>query len=105
MFWIPGYKPARHYQGATAEAIAWYLGSHPAALYMSAPSPMAPAPESMFVPPPARSEPNEQLSASLRRLIAKFDPVERDLRNRALGRAGEEFVVELERRQFAGLGR
>lgn len=105
MFWIPGYKPARHYQGAIAEAIARYLGSHPAALYMSAPSPMAPAPESMFVPPPAPSEPNEQLSASLRRLIAKFDPVERDLRNRALGRAGEEFVVELERRQFAGLGR
>jgi len=40
----------------------------------------------------------------LRRLIAKFDPVERDLRNRALGRAGEEFVVELERRQLADLG-
>lgn len=37
--------------------------------------------------------------------MTKFDPVWRDLRNRALGRAGEEFVVELERRQLAGFGR
>jgi hypothetical protein len=39
--------------------------------------------------------------AALRRLTAKFDPVERDLRNRALDRAGAEFVLELERRQLA----
>ncbi len=38
------------------------------------------------------------------RLIAKFDPVERDHRNRALGKAGEEFVLELERRQLADMG-
>lgn len=31
--------------------------------------------------------------------------MERDLRNRTLGRAGEEFVLELERRQLAGAGR
>lgn len=49
--------------------------------------------------------PNEQLPASLRRLIAKYDSVERDRRNRALGLAGEEFVVELEHRQLAGSGR
>ncbi|MFP5210289.1 MAG: DUF3883 domain-containing protein [Acidobacteriota bacterium] len=102
--WIPGYKPARHYQGAIAEAIARYLASHPAALDMPAPSPRIPAPESVFVPAP-EAEPNEQLPAPLRRLMAKYDPVERDRRNRALGRAGEEFVVELERRQLAGLGR
>jgi hypothetical protein len=42
---------------------------------------------------------------SLRRLIAKVDPVERDRRNRALGRAGEEFVIDLERRQLTGIGR
>lgn len=45
------------------------------------------------------------MPAPLRRLIAKYDPVERDRRNRALGRAGEEFVVEIERRQLAGIGR
>ncbi len=33
-------------------------------------------------------------------LIRKFDPVERDYRNRSLGSAGEEFVVELERKRL-----
>lgn len=72
---------------------------------MPVPQPQVAAPESVFVPPPVSAEPNEQLPASLRRLIAKFDPVERDRRNRSLGGAGEEFVIELERRQLASLGR
>lgn len=105
MPWIPGYKPARHYQGAIAEAISRRLASDPAALDMPAPLPLVQVPESVFVPPPAPAEPDEELPAPLRRLMAKYDPVERDRRNRALGRAGEEFVVELERRQLAGIGR
>jgi hypothetical protein len=105
MPWIPGYKPARHYQGAIAEAISRYLAGNPAALDMPVPSPRVPEPESVFVAPPPPTEPREQMPAALRRLIAKFDPVERDLRNRTLGRAGEEFVLELERRQLAGAGR
>jgi hypothetical protein len=38
---------------------------------------------------------------ALERLIRKFDRVERDFRNRQLGKAGEEFVVDLERRRLA----
>ena len=38
--------------------------------------------------------------AGLERLVRKFDPVQRDFRNRQLGRAGEEFVVELERKRL-----
>ena len=34
-------------------------------------------------------------------LISKFDPVERDARNRSLGTAGEEFVLGLEKHQLA----
>lgn len=106
MQWIPGYKPARHYQGAIAEAISRYLASNPAALELPSSSPRIPlTPASVFVLPPPQSEQQEQMPAALRRLIAKYDPVERDRRNYALGRAGEEFVVELERRQLAGLGR
>lgn len=105
MPWIPGYKPARHYQGAIAEAISRYLASNPEAPEMPAPTPRAPALEGVFVSPLAPAEPHEQLPASLRRLMAKFDPVERDRRNRELGSAGEEFVLELERRQLAGMGR
>ena len=95
MPWIPGYKPARHYQGAIVEVIARYIARYPEVLDMPVSSPLVPnLPDRLFAhQPPPPAEPNEQLPASLRRLIAKFDPVERDLRNRALGRAGEEFVV------------
>ena len=40
----------------------------------------------------------------LRRLGQKFDPVERDHRNRSLGRAGEEFVIDVEKRQRTNAG-
>src|SRR5690606_37779513 len=33
----------------------------------------------------------------LERLVRKFDPVERDFRNRTLGKAGEEFGLDVER--------
>ena len=41
----------------------------------------------------------------LERLVRKFDPVERDHRNRALGKAGEEFVLQLERCRLKEAGR
>jgi hypothetical protein len=48
---------------------------------------------------------SEKLPEPLRRLVRKFDPVERDLCNRSLGKAGEEFVVDVERRQLTGADR
>ncbi len=103
--WIPGYKPARHYQASIAEAISRYLAGNPAALDIPVASCQLPEADSVFVKPPPAKEPREQIPAAMRRLIAKYDPTERDRRNRALGRAGEEFVLELERRQLAGQGR
>jgi len=41
----------------------------------------------------------------LDRLIKKFDPVERDFRNRLLGKAGEEFVLEEERKKLSDVER
>ncbi len=35
-------------------------------------------------------------------MARKFDPVERDYRNRALSKAGESFVMDVERRVLAG---
>jgi hypothetical protein len=37
--------------------------------------------------------------------VRKFDPVERDERNRSLGRAGESFVVDVERLRLTGANR
>lgn len=41
----------------------------------------------------------------MERLVRKFDPVARDFRNRRLGKAGEEFIFEFERRRLAGQDR
>jgi hypothetical protein len=104
MPWIPGYKPKRNYQNAIFNAIDRYLTAHPAVLESPprhAPVPAPSTPAEIFVPPPSLTMPNEQIPERLRRLIQKFDPVERDHRNRSLGRAGEEFVVDLERRLLA----
>lgn len=99
--WIPGYKPHSNYQKALLDAIERYLTQHPAIVESVPPSPTATTPLStVFVDPPVRTAGNEPIPDRLRYLIRKFDPVERDRRNRSLGKAGESFVVDLERRQL-----
>lgn len=98
--WIWGYKPAPNYQDALFEAVDRYLSGHGNALEQQ-PVPVAPAvtePDDVFTAMPASSP--RPRRASLERLVRKFDPVERDFRNRQLGRAGEEFVVDVERRRL-----
>jgi hypothetical protein len=106
MPWIPGYKPRRNYQNAIFDAIDRYLSKHPDSLE---PVPASPVPPPLlteiFVSPPALATAGERVPDGLRRLVRKFDPVERDYRNRSLGKAGEEFVVDLERRQLTGADR
>jgi hypothetical protein len=102
MPWIPGYKPKRNYQNAIFDAIDRYLTSHPDALTISGNTPPKPlASNEVFVAPPIRTRPDGKVPEPLRRLVRKFDPVERDRRNRSLGRAGEEFVLDLEKRKLA----
>lgn len=102
--WIPGYKPKRNYQSAIFDAIDRYLTTHPAVLDLVPDvAPEVPLTGGVFVPPPPLS--SAVTPEPLQRLIRKFDPVERDHRNRSLGKAGEEFVLELERRQLAEVGR
>src|SRR6266404_40007 len=104
--WIPGYKPKRNYQNAIFGAIDRYLSENPAALEPVATLPVVPpSPADVFVPSPSLTTAKEPIPERLQRLVRKFDPVERDYRNRALGKAGEEFVVELERRKLAGADR
>jgi hypothetical protein len=100
MPWIPGYKPKRNYQNAIFDAIDRYLTNHPAILEPASnlPPPSVLTAE-VFVHPPALT-PTGPVPERLRRLIQKFDPVERDSCNRALGKAGEAFVVDVERRQL-----
>jgi hypothetical protein len=102
MPWIPGYKPKRNYQNAIFAAIDRYLTKHPAILEPVSASPPAVTDlaAKIFVAPPVLAPSDGPIPEPLRRLIRKFDPVERDHRNRILGKAGEEFVVHVERRKL-----
>jgi len=102
MPWIPGYKPKRNYQSAIFDAIDRYLTRHPNAADGADVVGAGPK-EAMdvFVSPPHLAAAQARIPERLQRLVRKFDPVERDHRNRSLGRAGEEFVINVERRRLS----
>lgn len=106
MPWIPGYKPKRNYQAAIFDAIDRYLSSHNEVLAIAVPErPKAFSPPSnIFVDPPVLSAELER-PLRLERLVRKFDPVERDERNRTLGKAGEAFVLDIERARLTAADR
>jgi hypothetical protein len=99
--WIIGYKPKRNYQASIFSAIDRYLSSNEDIAYHQLPSKVLAAAENgtTFVDAP-KLEPQPDRPWQLERLVRKFDAVERDLRNRSLGRAGEEFVLEIERKKL-----
>lgn len=99
--WIAGYKPKRNYQASILEAIDRYLSSNEDVVYhQPSPAVLAIADDaSTFVSAP-KLELQSDRPWQLERLVRKFDPVERDLRNRSLGRAGEEFVLEIEKKKL-----
>lgn len=106
MPWIPGYKPKRNYQNAIFDAIDRYLTRHPTTFdLLPASVPSAVQPTAIFVVPPELAAADETPPERLRRLVRKFDPVERDHRNRTLGKAGEAFVVNVERGRLAAADR
>jgi Domain of unknown function (DUF3883) len=102
MPWIPGYKPKANFQNAIFDAIDRYLTKH-ANILEPSPKPqiVLPATVNIFVDPPPLRPSGERIPKRLRRLILKYDPVERDHLNRSLGKAGEGFVVDLERKRLS----
>jgi hypothetical protein len=101
MPWIPGYKPKLNYQNAIFDAIDRYLTEHTNILDPAPiPQSVLPLAIDVFVAPPVLRPTSERIPKRLRQLIAKFDPVERDYLNRSLGKAGESFVVDLERNRL-----
>lgn len=102
---IKGYRPAVNAQNAIYDAIDRYLTSNNAILDTSAATPLLFAEGStLFVEQPPVLQPAAEKPEGLKRLIRKFDPVERDFRNRKLGHAGEEFIFRAEIQQLATHG-
>ena len=102
--WISSYHPAFNFQKTLIDAVVRRLALHP-----NWPSQMpgireeaqlwgvGPAPRTSNQPPP------EELK-QMARIAQKFDVARRDERNRALGRAGEEFVLAHERAVLKAAG-
>ena len=114
--YIDGYKPYSNFQRALFEAVENRLGNDPvlyATLTGEAATIREPSPEFLIEPtrvyedaPSPGAAAGQQIPEDIHRIIRKFEPpAERDARNRMLGRAGEEFIFELERRRLSLLGR
>jgi hypothetical protein len=104
--WIRGYIPKRHYQDAIIDAVGRYLASSPRILQDIPAAAVTSAPTSaVFVPAPILQPVLAPIPPRLRELVRKFDPVERDYRNRSLGGAGEELVMNLERTRLSEANR
>lgn len=104
--WIWGYKPLPNYQEALFQAIDRELTRRErldAAIGETVVVEPIRVSDEVFVPMPEGIV--RVPRAGLERLVRKFDPVERDFRNRQLGRAGEEFVVDLERKRLVASDR
>lgn len=110
--WITGYKPKARFQNSLVDAVLRWLefrpdwsnarltsGNETANRVREAPILwIGPAPTFSNEPPPV----DAKFMASIAR---KYDVAERDARNRSLGRAGEERVLEHEKMVLHGAGR
>ncbi len=114
--YIDGYKPYSNFQRALFEAVEVRLKKNPvlhATLKGEVAMVRERSPEFRIDPeriyedvPNAREVSGVLLPEDVNKIIRKFEPpAERDARNRMLGRAGEEFVFELERCRLSILGR
>src|ERR1700733_1964527 len=97
---IRGYLPAVNYQGTIVAAIDRYLSGNPVALHPEKVVDGWTERQGLFVGTPPPLLPVEPRKVDIERLVRKFNPVERDFRNRKLGRDGEELVIQFERERL-----
>jgi hypothetical protein len=97
---IRGYLPAENYQKAIIAAIDRYLSENPVALHPERALLGFAERPGLFVETPPTLLPISPRQADIHRLVQKFNPVERDFRNRKLGREGEELVLQFERERL-----
>lgn len=102
---IKGYLPAHNFQAAIIDAIERYLVSNPAAQHPESLLKGLSEQPQLFVGSAPMLLPLVPLSKNMERLVRKFNPVERDFRNRKLGRDGEELVFNFERQRLQQIDR
>jgi hypothetical protein len=111
--WIPGYKPAFNFQSSLADAVVRWLERHPDRLASAGRTTVRPSLSEFrqdamlwIGPPPTHSNaPPPDGIEQMMAIARKYNVAERDARNRALGRAGEECVIAHERTSLVVAGR
>jgi hypothetical protein len=101
---IAGYRPRSNYQDAIIAAVERYLDAHPDLRAALDEGPVereqlaqtAETPGLFEEDAPTRGQAPWHRHPEMARLVRKFDPSERDARNRALGRDGESLIFEAE---------
>lgn len=105
---IRGYRPLANFQNALIDGVSRYLSQFGEPIFAASsetPAKLA-EPASLYVgPPPLPSASDHKETEALRHLVRKFDPAERDARNRKLGKQGEELIFLHERAQLIKVGR
>jgi hypothetical protein len=103
---ITGYKPRSNFQGALIDGVARFLALNNSTISHLPIRLSSPGPSDALIfeaPPPHSVEPPDP--PQLMRLVRKYDPAERDARNRALGTQGEERVLLSERQRLQSFDR
>lgn len=110
--WIQGYKPMSNFQRSLIDGVERRLTSFGENLVTDIMDAKTMLPEStlaesgaLYFGAPPSLGPQEELPREVKRIIAKFDPAERDARNRTLGEKGEELVLRVERARLISVGR
>ena len=103
--WMTGLRPLKNYQRLLADVVASQIQTlETLPLLPLSPSGLSEAPSLMLEQPPTLSALALDVPDYIAALVKKFDPVERDLHNRALGRAGEELILNHQRQFLTGAG-
>jgi hypothetical protein len=106
--YIAGYRPLAHFQNALIEAVERHLALNGQPIFQfttAVPERVAEAPALWIGPAPELSPKEHSEPERLRQLIRKFDPAERDARNRKLGKEGEQLVYMHEQQRLRAADR
>jgi hypothetical protein len=107
--WITGLPPLRHFQELLAAKVEAHIDQLDKLPFKSPAhdtnNSFAEAPTLFIGSPPERAMKKDDLPEYIVRLARRFDPVERDIRNKAVGDAGEEIVLNYERQNLLNIGR
>ncbi|MHB8529822.1 MAG: protein NO VEIN domain-containing protein [Caulobacteraceae bacterium] len=100
---VRGYKPKLNIQNAIFGAIERHLSANPGVfdLDLVVEAGFAETQSLFEESPPAPNFAADPKRRRLERLIRKFDPSERDFRNRKLGKDGEALILDFERHRLA----